>query len=96
MNVWASSPAAPGIGVGLVLRRWLAKPVQMGSIVPSSPAPSRRVVQQVRRTDDEWEIEMDAGTGDCALLASGQLPECMTVVEIVPAWPSICAAWCQG
>jgi len=50
-------------GVALFLGRWLANPLQMGSIVPSSPALCRRVVQQVRRTDDEWVIELGAGPG---------------------------------
>ena len=74
-------------GVALFLRRWLANPLQMGSIVPSSPALCRRVVQQVRRTGDEWVIELGAGTGvvSRALLAMGLSPERVTVVEIVPS-----------
>ena len=74
-------------GVALFLRRWLANPLQMGSIVPSSPALCRRVVQQVRRTGDEWVIELGAGTGvvSRALLRGGLPPERVTVVEIVPS-----------
>ena len=73
-------------GVTLFLRRWLANPLQMGSIVPSSPALCRRVVDQVRRAPDEWVIELGAGTGviSRALLAGGVPPERITVVEIVP------------
>jgi len=73
-------------GVGLFLRRWLANPLQMGSVVPSSPALCRRVVRQVRRTGNEGVIELGAGTGviSRALLAGGVPPERLTVVEIVP------------
>ena len=79
-----SAPSATG--TALFLRRWLANPLQMGSIVPSSPALCRRVVQQVRRSADEWVIELGAGTGvvSRALLEGGIPPERVTVVEIVP------------
>ncbi len=73
-------------GVALFLRRWLANPLQMGSVVPSSPALCRRVVQQVRRGADEWVVELGAGTGvvSRALLDGGIPAERITVVEIVP------------
>ena len=75
-----------GSGFALFLARWLANPLQMGSVVPSSPALCRRVVQHVRRGPDEWVIELGAGTGvvSRALLAGGMLPERLMVVEIVP------------
>ncbi len=74
-------------GVALCMKRWLANPLQMGSIVPSSPALYRRVVQQIRRTGDEGVIELGAGTGvvSRALLEGGLPPERVTVVEIVPS-----------
>lgn len=73
-------------GVALFLRRWLANPLQMGSVVPSSPALCRRVAGQVRRAPDEWVVELGAGTGAVsrALLGAGLPPERITVVEIVP------------
>lgn len=79
-------PLHAGTGVALFLRRWLANPLQMGSVVPSSPALCRRVVQQVRRAPDEWVVELGAGTGvvSRALLAAGLPAERVTVVEIVP------------
>ena len=87
---WAShsstlSPGDPS-GLGLFLRRWLANPLQMGSIVPSSPALCRRVVQQVRRAPDEWVLELGAGTGviSRALLHAGIPASRLVVVEIVP------------
>lgn len=79
--------AHAGSGAALFLRRWLANPLQMGSVVPSSPALCRRVATQVRRTGDEWVVELGAGTGviSRALLLHGVPPERMAVVEIVPS-----------
>ena len=79
----------------LFLRRWLANPLQMGSVVPSSPSLCRRVVaavrrdinnSAVRRNDDEAVLELGAGTGVIgrALLAAGLPPERLIVAEIVP------------
>ena len=72
---------------GLFLRRWLANPLQMGSVVPSSPALCGRVARQIRRADDEAVLELGAGTGvvSQALLAGGVPPARLIVVEIVPA-----------
>jgi len=75
-----------GSGIALFVARWLANPLQMGSVVPSSPALCRRVVQQVRRGPDEWVLELGAGTGvvSRALLDGGLPPERLAVLEIVP------------
>jgi len=72
--------------VSLFLRRWLANPLQMGSVVPSSPALCRRVAAQVRLGPGEWVLELGAGTGvvSRALVESGVAPSRLTVVEIVP------------
>lgn len=69
----------------MFFRRWLANPLQMGSVVPSSPALCRRVVAQTRRAPDEVVVELGAGTGviSRALLESGLAPENLFVVEIV-------------
>ena len=71
----------------LFFRRWLANPLEMGSIVPSSPALCRRVVRAVRRGPDEHVVELGAGTGviSRALLEGGVPPERLSVVEIVPS-----------
>ena len=71
----------------MFFRRWLANPLQMGSVVPSSPALCRRVAAQIRRRPDQAVLELGAGTGviSRALLASGVPPERLIVVEIVPA-----------
>ncbi len=71
---------------GLFFRRWMANPLQMGSIVPSSPALCRRIVAQTRYADDEIVVELGAGTGviSRALIDGGLPPERLSVVEIVP------------
>ena len=72
---------------GMFFRRWLANPLQMGSVVPSSASLCRRVVAQTRRAVDEIVVELGAGTGviSRALLAAGMPPERLFVVEIVPS-----------
>ena len=79
-------PKQDATGVSLFLRRWLANPLQMGSIVPSSPALTRRIAALVERAEDEVVVELGAGTGAVsrALLAAGVPPERLVVVEIVP------------
>ncbi len=71
----------------MFFRRWLVNPLQMGSVVPSSPALCRRVAAQISRRPDEAVLELGAGTGviSRALLAAGVPPERLFVVEIVPA-----------
>jgi len=70
----------------MFFRRWLANPLQMGSVVPSSAALCQRVVRHTRRGADEAILELGAGTGviSRALLESGLPPERLIVVEIVP------------
>lgn len=71
----------------LFFRRWLANPLEMGSIVPSSPALCRRILRAVRRAPDEHVVELGAGTGvvSRALLEGGVPAERLTVIEIVPS-----------
>ena len=88
----ASAPQAPPAragadgGLRLFLRRWTRNPLQMGSVVPSSPALGRRIARLVRRRADESVVELGAGTGAVsrALLRSGLPPERLVVVELVP------------
>jgi phosphatidylethanolamine/phosphatidyl-N-methylethanolamine N-methyltransferase len=70
----------------MFFRRWLANPLQMGSVVPSSQALCARIVRHTRRTAHEAVLELGAGTGviSRALLASGIPAERLIVVEIVP------------
>lgn len=70
----------------LFFRRWLRNPLQMGSIIPSSPALCRRIAAAVERGPDEYVLELGAGTGviSRALLAAGVPAHRLIVVEIVP------------
>ncbi|MXP61922.1 methyltransferase domain-containing protein [Roseomonas sp. M0104] len=81
----------PGANAALFLRRWLANPLQMGSVVPSSPVLCQRIAERVTRGPDEYVLELGAGTGvlSRALLRHHVPPERLIVVEIEPAM----AAW---
>ncbi|NGM19196.1 methyltransferase domain-containing protein [Roseomonas stagni] len=70
----------------LFFKRWLANPLQMGSIIPSSPSLCGKIAALVRRAEDEVVVELGAGTGviSRALLAAGVPAEKLVVVEIVP------------
>lgn len=70
----------------LFFRRWLANPLEMGSIVPSSPALGRRIAAAVRAGPPGQVLELGAGTGAItyAMLESGITPARLTVIEIVP------------
>jgi phosphatidylethanolamine/phosphatidyl-N-methylethanolamine N-methyltransferase len=81
-----SSAARQVANTGLFFRRWLANPLQMGSIIPSSQTLCRRIAALVKRAEDEVVVELGAGTGviSRALLAAGVPAEKLVVVEIVP------------
>lgn len=69
----------------LFLKRWLANPLQMGSVIPSSPALCRRIAALAACGPDEVVVELGAGTGvvSRALLDAGLPPQRLVVVEIV-------------
>lgn len=73
-------------GLALYFRRYLANPLQMGAVTPSSATLCRRIAEQVRRGPEEAVLEIGAGTGAVtrALLAAGVPRERLMVVEIVP------------
>jgi phosphatidylethanolamine/phosphatidyl-N-methylethanolamine N-methyltransferase len=85
MTASAQSTSRQIANAGLFFRRWLANPLQMGSIIPSSPSLCRRIASLVRLAEDEVVVELGAGTGviSKALLAAGVPPERLVVVEIV-------------
>jgi phosphatidylethanolamine/phosphatidyl-N-methylethanolamine N-methyltransferase len=70
----------------MFFRRWLANPLQMGSVIPSSAALCQRIVRHASRAADEAVLELGAGTGvvSRALLDGGVPAERLIVVEIVP------------
>lgn len=82
----AMEPMRGTWGAALFLRRWLANPLQMGSIIPSSRALGERVARHLDLGDDEVVLELGAGTGAItrALLAAGVPAHRIVVVEIVP------------
>ncbi len=87
MHASDTAPAvAPVANPAMFFRRWLANPLQMGSMVPSSAALCRRIVAATRYGADEIVLELGAGTGviSRALLRSGLPPARLHVVEIVP------------
>lgn len=68
----------------LYFRRFLAHPGRLFSIIPSSEMLSRLIAGQVRRSDDEFVVELGAGTGAIthALLFSGVPADKLIVIEI--------------
>jgi phosphatidylethanolamine/phosphatidyl-N-methylethanolamine N-methyltransferase len=70
----------------MFFRRWLANPLQMGSVVPSSAALCRRIVAHTTWAPGKAVLELGAGTGvvSRALLKAGLPPEQLIAVEIVP------------
>jgi phosphatidylethanolamine/phosphatidyl-N-methylethanolamine N-methyltransferase len=75
---------------GMFFRRWLANPLQMGSVLPSSAALCQRIARHTRRAPHEAVLELGAGTGVVSrtLLNSGVPPERLFVIEIEPAMAS--------
>ena len=69
----------------MFFRRWLANPLQMGSVIPSSAALCERIVRHTRHAAHEAVLELGAGTGvvSRSLLEGGVPPERLIVVEIV-------------
>jgi phosphatidylethanolamine/phosphatidyl-N-methylethanolamine N-methyltransferase len=66
----------------LFFRRWLAHPLKVGALLPSSPFLARLVAKHTRIGDDDVVVEMGAGTVTKALLAAGIPKERLFVVEI--------------
>lgn len=92
----ASTPLSRSL---LFLRRWAANPLQMGSVIPSSPALGRRVAAAAARLAAGGPVlELGAGTGAItrALLDGGIAPARLTVIEIVPEMAAVLAATYPG
>ena len=70
----------------LFFRRWLSNPLQMGSIIPSSPKLGQLISMQIDKRSSLSILELGAGTGAItkSLINSGISPGRIAVVEIVP------------
>ena len=70
----------------LFLRSWLAHPLRMGSVIPSSDALCRRVVRQGWPEPGRAVLELGSGTGVIAraFIAAGLSQERLILVEIDP------------
>jgi phosphatidylethanolamine/phosphatidyl-N-methylethanolamine N-methyltransferase len=68
----------------LFLKRWLANPLVMGSITPSSPSLARVIARNLVRDDDEAIVEFGGGTGSITegLLKSGVPASRLFSVEV--------------
>lgn len=73
-------------GFLLFLRRWLANPLRMGSIIPSSRALCDRIVNHGWPATDTAVLELGAGTGvmSRAFLEAGLAPARLIVSEVDP------------
>jgi len=76
--------AEANAGMSLFLLRWLANPLRMGSVIPSSPALCRHIVRHGWPEPGGVVLELGAGTGVVtqAFLKAGLSPERILAVEI--------------
>lgn len=74
----------PGQEEMLFLRRWLAHPLKVGALLPSSPALAKLVARNVARRPDQAVVELGAGTGSVTkqLLKAGIPADRLFVVEL--------------
>lgn len=70
--------------LSLFLRRWLANPLRVGAVLPSSPALSRLVVRATMQGSEPLVLELGAGTGTVsrALINAGLREERLVMVEL--------------
>lgn len=75
---WLGSPK------WLFFRRFLAHPGELGSVTPSSEVLGELIARQVRCEEDEFVVELGAGTGAVtgAILSAGIPADRLVVVEI--------------
>jgi phosphatidylethanolamine/phosphatidyl-N-methylethanolamine N-methyltransferase len=68
----------------LFFRRWIANPLKVGALLPSSPALARLVARNVEIGPDDAVIEVGAGTGSLTegLVNAGIPRERLFVIEI--------------
>jgi phosphatidylethanolamine/phosphatidyl-N-methylethanolamine N-methyltransferase len=91
--------APPALARSLVfLRAWATHPLRMGSVIPSSRALCRRVVEAAWPAPDQVVLELGAGFGVVAraLLRAGLPPEKLVLVEIDPRLAALLRARFPG
>lgn len=68
----------------LFFRRWIANPLKVGALLPSSPFLANLTARQVQYGPDDVVVEVGAGTGSITkgLLRAGLPPERLFVVEL--------------
>ncbi|MEE8516456.1 MAG: rRNA adenine N-6-methyltransferase family protein [Alphaproteobacteria bacterium] len=70
----------------LFLRRWLANPMRIGAVLPSSPSLTRLIARHAVTGDDGAVLELGPGTGAVtqAMLDAGITEDRLILVEIDP------------
>lgn len=81
MNQSDKSPAPEEV---LFFRRWLANPMKVGAVLPSSSSLARLIARQVHPDAGQCVVELGPGTGPVtkALLESGVPADRLFVIEI--------------
>jgi phosphatidylethanolamine/phosphatidyl-N-methylethanolamine N-methyltransferase len=75
----------------LFFRRWLANPLRVGSVIPSSAALAQLVASHIQRGGDDYILELGAGTGAITrgLLAGGLPEDRLLLVELDPKMSAV-------
>lgn len=94
----SSSSRAKDAETGLFFRRWLANPLKVGSIVPSSYALAQLVASHIHRGSDDYVLEIGAGTGAItrALIDAGLPADRLILVELDPKMSAVLAERFHG
>lgn len=89
----ANSSRPNDVEAGLFFRRWLANPLKVGSVVPSSYALAQLVASHIQRGSDDFVLEIGAGTGAItrALIDAGLPADRLVLVELDPAMSAVLA-----
>jgi phosphatidylethanolamine/phosphatidyl-N-methylethanolamine N-methyltransferase len=89
----SSSSRANAAETGLFFRRWLANPLKVGAVVPSSYALARLIASHIQRGSDDYVLELGAGTGAItrALIDAGLPADRLILVELDPKMSAVLA-----